>query len=144
MFSKACEYAIRAAIYIAKQSLANRKASLKEVAMSIDSPEAYTSKILQQLTRKQIIASEKGPTGGFSMTKQQLAYVRLSTIVFAIDGDSLFEKCGLGLKKCNAKMPCPVHTQFKAVRDQLNEMLETTTVHSLTTDLKEGLTFLKR
>ncbi len=144
MFSKACEYAIRAAIYIAEQSLSDRKVSLREIAKAIDSPEAYTSKILQQLSRNNIIHSEKGPTGGFSMAKQELDKVKLITIVSAIDGDNIYRGCGLGLVRCNEKMPCPVHNQFKAIRDELKNMLETTTVASLTVELGGGLTFLKR
>lgn len=144
MFSKACEYGIRASIYIAEQSLFDRKVSLKEVAGAIESPSAYTSKILQQLSRNNIINSEKGPSGGFSMDKQELDKVKLSTIVFAIDGDNIYNGCGLGLKKCNEKMPCPVHNQFKVIREELKKMLETTTVKSLAVDVEKGLTFLKR
>ena len=144
MFSKACEYGIRASIFIAEQSLLDKKVSLKDIAKAIDSPEAYTSKILQQLSRNFIINSDKGPTGGFSMSQQELEEVKLSTVVTAIDGDAIYKGCGLGLKNCNEKMPCPVHNQLKVVREELREMLETTLVKSLTMDLKEGLTFLKR
>lgn len=144
MFSKACEYGIRATIYIAKQSQLGKKVSLKEVAEAIESPIAYTSKILQLLSRNQIINSDKGPTGGFSIDVVKLEKVKLSTIVFAIDGDSIYKGCGLGLKKCNEHMPCPVHHQFKIVRDELKKMLETTTIQSLVLDLENGLTFLKR
>lgn len=144
MFSKACEYGIRAAIYIAEQSNQGMKVSLKDVAKAIESPEAYTSKILQQLSRNNIINSDKGPNGGFSMDSNELDKVRLSTIVFALDGDSIYNGCGLGLKKCNEKMPCPVHDQFKVIRNELKKMLETTTVKSLTEGLTSGLTFLKR
>lgn len=144
MFSKACEYGIRSTIYIAEQSLLEKKVSLKEVAKAIDSPEAYTSKILQQLSKNNIINSDKGPTGGFSMDKKELEKVKLSTIVAAIDGDSIYKGCGLGLKRCNEKMPCPLHHQFKKIRDELKTMLETTIVMSLTLDLSNGLTFLKR
>ncbi len=144
MFSKACEYGIRATIYIAKQSQLGKKVSLKEVAEAIESPIAYTSKILQLLSRNQIINSDKGPTGGFSIDVVKLEKVKLSTIVFAIDGDSIYKGCGLGLKKCNEHMPCPVHHQFKIVRDELKKMLETTTVQSLVLDFENGLTFLKR
>ena len=132
MFSKACEYGIKSAIYIAEQSQLDRKVSLKEVAKAIGSPEAFTSKILQQLSRDAIINSDKGPTGGFSMDKQQLETIKLSSIVFSIDGDSIYKGCGLGLEKCNEKMPCPVHHQFKKVRDDLKNMLESTTIKSLT------------
>lgn len=144
MFSKTCEYGIRATIYIAEQSLMNRKVSLKEIAKSIDSPEAFTSKILQQLSASNLINSDKGPKGGFSMDYALLEKVKLSNIVFAIDSDNIYKGCGLGLKKCNEKMPCPVHNQFKTVRDDLKRMLETTTIKSLTLGLKDGLTFLKR
>lgn len=143
MFSKAGEYGIRAAIYIAGQSLQSRKVSLKDVAKAIESPEAYTSKILQQLVHRNIINSEKGPKGGFSMDGERLENVRLSTIVSAIDGDAVYNDCGLGLKRCNEKKPCPVHYQFKLIRENLKEMLELTTIKSLTLDLEKGLTFLK-
>ncbi|MES2394887.1 MAG: Rrf2 family transcriptional regulator [Bacteroidota bacterium] len=144
MFSKACEYGIRASIFIAEQSLLDRKVSLKDVAEAIDSPAAYTSKILQKLSRNNIINSDKGPTGGFSMDENELEKVKLSSIVFAIDGESVYNGCGLGLKKCNEKMPCPVHNQFKMIRDELKKMLETTTVKSLAMDYEKGFSFLKR
>lgn len=144
MFSKACEYGIRASIYIAEQSLLNKKVSLKDVAQATDSPEAFTSKILQKLSRGKIINSEKGPHGGFTMDKEELYKVKLSTIVSAIDGDSIYKGCGLGLKNCNEKLPCPLHNQFKIVRDELKNMLENTTIQSLAGDVNNGLTFLKR
>lgn len=144
MFSKACEYGIKASIYIAEQSLAGRKAGLKEISEAIESPTAYTSKILQQLCRNGIINSDKGPTGGFSMDVQKIEKIKLSAIVFAIDGDSIYNGCGLGLKKCDEKKPCPVHDQFKLVRDELKKMLETTTVRTLAMNHEKKLTFLKR
>jgi Rrf2 family iron-sulfur cluster assembly transcriptional regulator len=144
MFSKACEYAIRASIYIGQQSLLERKISLKEVSKEIDSPIAYTSKILQQLTKNNIINSDKGPTGGFSMDKSELAKIKLSTIVLAIDGDLIYKGCGLGLEKCNELKPCPVHFEFKAIRDELKKMLQNTSIKELAGGIENGLTFLKR
>lgn len=144
MFSKACEYGIRASIYIAEQSQLNRKVSLKQVADAIESPAAYTSKILQLLSRNKIINSDKGPTGGFSIDKLELEKIKLSTIVQAIDGNNIYIGCGLGLNKCNENKPCPVHNQFKSIRNELKMMLENTTVKSLADDFEKGLTFLKR
>lgn len=144
MFSKACEYGIRASIYIAEQSQLNRKVSLIEVSDAIESPAPYTSKILQLLSRNKIIKSDKGPTGGFSIDKQELDEIKLSTIVEAIDGNDIYMGCGLGLNKCNEKKPCSVHNQFKAIRNELKKMLENTTVKSLAEDHEKGLSFLKR
>ena len=144
MFSKACEYGIRASIYIAEHSILDRKVSLKEVAHAIESPAAYTSKILQLLSRNNIVKSDKGPTGGFSIEIGQLNQITLSTIVLAIDGDDIYIGCGLGLSICNEKQPCPVHNQFKHIREELKKMLENTTLKSLAEDFDKGLTFLKR
>lgn len=143
MFSKACEYGIRAAIYIAEQSLMQRKVGLKEVANSIASPEAFTSKILQALCKGQILQSEKGPKGGFSMGVTQINSVKLSDVVLAIDGDSIYKGCGLGLKQCNGNKPCPLHFQFKKVRDELQYMLEGTTITELAMDKSLRKSYLK-
>lgn len=144
MFSKACEYGIRASIFIAEQSLTEHKVGLKEVAEAIASPEAYTSKILQQLTRDGIIHSEKGPNGGYYIHKDEVDNVKLSAIVSAIDGDSIYVGCGLGLNQCDACKPCSIHHKFAKIREDLKNMLETTSLLALSQDLNKGLTYLKR
>ncbi len=144
MFSKACEYGIKASVYIIDSSLKNQKVSMKDVAKAIDSPEAYTSKILQQLSRSNIIQSEKGPTGGFSVEKDKIDQLNLSTIVAAIDGDSIYKGCGLGFHQCNETKPCVIHHQFKTIRDDLKTMLEDTLLVDLSGDIEKGLSFLKR
>ncbi len=144
MFSKACEYGIKASVYIIDSSLKNQKVSMKEVAKAIDSPEAYTSKILQQLTRSNIIKSEKGPTGGFSIDKDKIEQLDLSMIVSAIDGDSIYNECGLGFHQCNESKPCVIHHQYKSIRGDLKTMLEDTLLVDLSEDIEKGLSFLKR
>ena len=144
MFSKACEYGIRAALYIAQKSLENNRVSLKDIAHEIDSPEAFTAKILQQLARNQVVTSTKGPYGGFELDRRRMESVMLSDVVDAIDGDSIYRGCGLGLRECNEKQPCPVHDKFVTIRDDLKKMLETTSLYELATGLEVGLTYLKR
>ena len=69
MFSKACEYAIKASIYIARQSLQQKRVNVKEVSQSIDAPVAFTAKILQVLCRENILQSVRGQQGGFVFDK---------------------------------------------------------------------------
>lgn len=144
MFSKACEYGIRAAVYIALQSLDGRRVSVTEIAEEIDSPVAFTAKILQQLTRNNIVHSVKGPTGGFEIERKDMDTVNLSMIVKAIDGDKIYMGCGLGLKECNASKPCPLHDKFVDIRSDLRTMLKNTSLYELATGLEVGLTYLKR
>ncbi|MCK0132170.1 Rrf2 family transcriptional regulator [Flavobacteriaceae bacterium F08102] len=144
MFSKACEYGIKATLFVAMQSLQERRVSLKEIAEEIDSPMAFTAKILQKLVKEHILGSVKGPNGGFKIAQEQLAKITLSQIVYAIDGDSIYRGCALGLPKCNEDKPCPMHDKFVDIRNNLSAMLEGTNLYELATGLETGLTWLKR
>jgi Rrf2 family protein len=144
MFSKTCEYGIKSSIYVALKSLEGRRVSLKEIAGEIDSPVAFTAKILQLLSKNGIIDSVKGAHGGFEISKARIDSIKLSEIVKAIDGDRLYSGCGLGLKECNALKPCPVHDKFVEIRNDLRLMLENTSLFELTAGLEVGLTYLKR
>ncbi len=143
MFSKACEYGIKASIFIAINSYEGRRVSPKEISKEIDSPQAFTAKILQDLVRHQIINSVKGAYGGFEIDKDKIASTKLAQIVNAIDGDSIYSGCGLGLHTCDENHPCPVHDKFKVVRTELKDMLENTTLEQLALDIKSGVSFLK-
>ncbi|NCT17144.1 MAG: transcriptional regulator [Flavobacteriaceae bacterium CG_4_8_14_3_um_filter_34_10] len=143
MFSKACEYGIKATLHIAEQSLQKKRIVLPEIAKAIDSPVAFTAKILQQLAKNKIVQSSKGPNGGFSISAEAMETFKLKDIVIAIDGDAIFTECGLGLKKCDENSPCPIHHKFKSIRAEIIDMLETTSLKYLSKQLESGTTFLK-
>ena len=117
---------------------------MKDIAKEINSPEAFTAKILQQLVRAGVLSSVKGPNGGFFIDKAQIDRIKLSEVVTAIDGDEIYKGCGLGLTECSEDFPCPLHFKFKKVRDDLKNMLEITSLYELATGFDMGLTFLKR
>lgn len=143
MFSKTCEYAIRAMIFIAQKSKDGQKVGIKEIANGIDSPEHFIAKILQDLSRKNVVQSVKGPNGGFFLEPGAKS-CSLADIVRVVDGDSLFSGCGVGLKRCNEKKPCPIHFEFKKVRDDIRTMLEGANIVDFAHDLDLSKTFLKR
>jgi Rrf2 family protein len=143
MFSKACEYGIRAVIYIASQSSNESKISIAEIADKIEAPPHFTAKILQALSRQNIISSQKGLGGGFYLDGLQLKKP-LFNLVTAIDGDKIFTGCGLGLKQCSEENPCPLHHKFKDIRNGLNKMMLETTIEELGNSLRSGSLVLRR
>lgn len=143
MFSKACEYGIKASVFIAINSFEGKRVSPKEIAEEINSPQAFTAKILQALVKHQVIKSIKGAHGGFEIDKNEIKYIKLAHIVNAIDGDSIYKGCGLGLETCDENHPCPVHDKFKAIRENLKNMLETTSLEELALNITSGLSFLR-
>lgn len=137
MFSKSCEYAMRAVFYIARSTHEGRKVGIKEIAENIKSPEPFLGKILQKLSKEGIIQSSKGPNGGFYLTKSNLKRP-VADIVISIDGKGILTGCALGLESCSEKKPCPLHHEFKAIRDQLNAMLKTTSIGQFNLELING------
>lgn len=143
MFSKSCEYALRATMFISERSAADTRCSISEVASAIGAPEAFTGKILQDLVRKGLLASAKGPHGGFFLT-QEISACSLADIVAAVDGNKLFSGCALGLSACSEKRPCPLHHEFKRIRTEIRTMMESTRLDAFSEELAQRLAFLKR
>lgn len=141
MISKACQYGIRAAIFIASRHSDGNKLNIREIAREVDAPEAFTAKILQVLNKHRIITSLKGPYGGFFIEDFQLEQPVIN-IVNAIDGLSVFMECGLGLKQCSALHPCPMHNQYKIARDALQNAFQETTIRKLAQEVNEGGSFI--
>jgi Rrf2 family protein len=142
MFSKACEYAIRAALYISVKSIDGSKLGIKEIAKEIDSPEHFTAKILQTLSREGVISSIKGPNGGFFLDPKSKP-IPLNAIVKAIDGDDILNSCSLGLKQCSDKFPCPIHHEIKAYKERIRDIMKEKTLQHLSIELAAGKTFLR-
>jgi len=131
LFSKACEYAIRATVHIAERTAADEQATVRSVAAATGIPEAFTAKALQKLVRAGLMGSMKGPGGGFNLTPARARKLKLSAIVGAIDGDAVYTACGLGLPHCNEVKPCALHGRFMVVREELRQMLEGTSIQDL-------------
>lgn len=143
MFSKTCEYAIRAMIYIAQQSVPGTKVGFRQIAQAVDAPEPFIAKILQDLARKGLIQSAKGPHGGFYVDQAGMQR-SLAEVVQAIDGDKIFTGCGLGLTYCSERNPCPIHHEFKAIRTQMQQMLQSATISQFNDLLDQRLVHLGR
>lgn len=135
IFSKSCEYALRAVLYLCLKSDMAQKNSVKEIAAEIESPEPFTAKILQQLSKQKIIGSVKGPNGGFYIEKNKKP-ITILHIVEAIEGEGFLNKCVIGLKNCSEKKPCPLHTQFAPQRIAIKELFKSKTIHDLIIDQK--------
>lgn len=134
---------MRAVFYIAHRSAGGTKVGIKEIADGIGSPLHFLAKILQDLSRRGIVQSTKGPNGGFYFNQQSLQRP-LSDVVEAVDGNGLFTGCGLGLEYCSDINPCPIHDQFKDIRGRISEMLNNTSIGEFNEELNLGIKSLKK
>jgi Rrf2 family iron-sulfur cluster assembly transcriptional regulator len=137
MFSKATEYALRAIIYLAQKSSKENKIGISELAESTGSPKSFTAKILQQLTRDDLlISSSTGPNGGFYLT-EAAKRKSLLHVLDLLDEKEVITSCILGLKECSDSNPCPMHSQYKKIRPQLLDMLDHKTIAELAKEMRD-------
>lgn len=137
MFSRSCQYALQSVLYITLHGGENKALKIKDISDSQKIPIHFLGKILQILVKHKILISTKGPTGGF-MLKEKGGELTLLEIVRVIDGLDMFDQCGIGLKACSDTQPCPIHNDYKKVKNEIKKLLITKTINELCQDVKKG------
>jgi len=141
MFSRSCEYALQSILYITLHSKNGSAVGLKKISESQKIPLHFLSKILQHLVKAKILTSSKGPNGGFALNIPP-SKLRLIKVVETIDGLDIFDRCGIGLKKCSDKNPCPIHFDYKVVKEKIRQLLSEKTLSELSEDVGQGLSIV--
>lgn len=141
MLSYTCKTAVKAVLFLASQNKRGEKAGIKEIANHINASEHTVGKMLQTLVKQNVVNSLKGPAGGFYVTEAQ-QHQNIINIVYAIDGKQVFSMCGLGLSKCSATHPCPIHNQYKEARNIIETIFKTHRVIDLCMPVNEGMAYL--
>ncbi len=130
MLSQTIEYALRAMTYLAATDPATAFNS-ETIAERTQVPKGYLSKILRDLVVAELIVSQRGPNGGFSLARPAHKITMLD-VVNAVDPIPRIKKCPLG-NPAHIQL-CPLHRrlddaiamierEFK--RTSLAEVLET-------------------
>ncbi|PIQ63126.1 MAG: transcriptional regulator [Bacteroidetes bacterium CG12_big_fil_rev_8_21_14_0_65_60_17] len=126
MLSSACQYGLRAMIYLAQQP-GDVYLPVRRISSTLDVSHPFLAKILQQLVIKDMLVSLRGPSGGVKLARASTK-IRLNDIVLAIDGQKVFDSCVLGLPGCGHRRPCPMHEAWGELRSNFCDMLEKTTL----------------
>ena len=142
IFSKACQYAMQASIFLAAQPV-GKPVLQRNIATALDLPQPFLGKVLQWLSHRGLVRSLKGRYGGYVLN-QPAGKISLYDIVEAVDGPFFLECCVLGFPGCNDTSPCPVHPQWKQAKDAILHMLEDTTLEGLSPGLELKLDLIER
>lgn len=124
------EYALRAALYVAQHGTSDRPVRVEEVATTLGIPRNYLSKIMHTYVRNGILASTRGPAGGFWLA---IAPAKLPLFKLIEPFDPLLPRrtCVLGRPECSDRNPCPAHTRWKGISEDVAGFFRRTTVADL-------------
>lgn len=132
LLSKSCVYGLRASLLLASYQNGGYT-SIKDLSNKLDISFHFLTKILQQLTAADLLESMKGPKGGVRLSRDS-SDISLREIVIAIDGPAIFTECVLGLPGCGSEKPCPMHMMWAETRDDIEQMLQTTSLEVMSKD----------
>jgi Rrf2 family transcriptional regulator, nitric oxide-sensitive transcriptional repressor len=124
MFSQTVEYALRAVVHLADRNPSPR--TTDEIAAATKVPEAYLSKVLQELCRAEIIRSKRGRGGGMVLARSP-SELTILEVVNAVDPIGRIRQCPLGLAAHGVHL-CPLHSRLDNALAAVEQAFEQTTL----------------
>ena len=132
MVSKTEEYALRAAVYLARHH-GSGTVRARDMAQETGIPRNYLSKILHQLAKARVVASERGRAGGFRLATEP-AKVYLADVVAPFEPQVERTRCLLGRPECSDVHPCGAHDRWKHIKEATLDFLHGTTLADVIED----------
>ena len=129
MISQTAEHALRAVLYLAGHADSGA-IKVGEIARALGAPRNYLSKTMHALANHGIVASTRGPQGGF-LLRIPPEEIHLATLLALFDPPRASGICLLGGRPCADAAPCKAHFQWKSIQEASLMPLRNTTIADL-------------
>lgn len=131
MLSATADHAVRAVLVLARAARSQRRPlRADEIADATGAPHNYMGKTLNALAKAGIVASTRGPAGGFVLAVAAES-LTLARVVDLFDAPRPHSRCMLGNGPCDPNRPCAAHELWTAVMRARREPLTSTTIADL-------------
>ena len=124
------DYAVRAALCLARAAGDGRYVKIREVAQAMALPASYTPQVLRLLADAGLAEARAGRDGGYRLTRPP-GQVPLLEVVEAADGAFTLERCILRGGPCHWEQACAVHAAWAAAVQATRDSLRRTTLADL-------------
>ncbi len=141
-FGIGVDYCLKALIVLAARYASAEPVRVEEIAATANIPENYLRRLLILLKRGNLVASQKGPNGGYMLARHP-AEITMADVVNLLEGDYVPVEClEEGARSlCDRGEPCPMRQVWCEVRDTVNAILRRTTLQSLSDQSRGPLYF---
>jgi Rrf2 family protein len=127
--TRAADYAVRVMIHLAAAPPGVRM-SRESLAEAAEIPAHFSGKVLQALTKAQLITSWRGAQGGFTLARAADAITMLE-VVEALEGPLMLNACLSGADLCGRSWWCGAHLVWREAQEALGAVLRRATIADL-------------
>lgn len=131
IYSKATEYALKALVYLAGQP-EGKQCGVSEIAQTLNIPQHFLGKILQDLRKYEFVTSTRGRYGGFQLAKSP-EQIGVYDIVESLEEIQKYEMCIFDEFECTRDRPCAVICDWNGVKSQISQFLKQHSIADLLT-----------
>jgi Rrf2 family protein len=128
ILSKTTEYALTILGFMATRNEEMYSAEFLHQELNI--PRRYLRRLLTDLSKHGFLASTKGRNGGFIFAKD-LKEINFASIIEAMEGTDILNRCLLGFSCCLVDKPCVMHEAWMEASDKMKETLSNTSLADL-------------
>ena len=131
IYSDTVRYTLMALAYLALNR--DRLVKAEEIARTQNIPRPFLSKILHELSKRDILTSVKGPKGGFAL-KVDPEKLSIWDVIVLLGEENKFQTCILMPDKCEVyeTNPCVIHHKWEKIKKKVVDFLKSTTIAELT------------
>lgn len=123
------EYTVRAMLHLASKPQ-DTIVQISDIAQQCDIPENFLRKIVQLLTRANLVLSHRGVGGGIELAKPAEA-IPLLDVIEAAEGKLTLNKCMIHPGFCYRDAWCAVHLVWEEVQEKMKETLRSKSIAEL-------------
>jgi Rrf2 family protein len=140
-FGVGVDYSLKALLMLAERYPGTQPVRVEEIAETQNIPENYLRRLLIELKRGGLVASQKGPSGGYMLAKPP-ARITMADVVEIIEGDYAPVECiEESSSSCPREHPCPMRDVWRDVRDSVTTILRSATLQSLSEKRKHAINY---
>lgn len=135
MFSQTVEYALRAVVHLAFNAPDGQ--TTEQIARATKVPQAYLSKVLQNLVQAGVVRSQRGIGGGMSLVKTP-GELTILEVVNAVDPIQRIRSCPLELASHGVRL-CPLHHRVDKALALVEDAFRATTLQEVIDEPTESV-----
>jgi Rrf2 family protein len=141
-FGVGVDYSLKALLMLAERYPSAEPVRVEEIATTQGIPENYLRRLLIELKRGGLVASQKGPSGGYMLARPPVR-ITMADVVEIVEGDYAPVECleNGGNSICPRDETCAMRDVWRDVRESVLAILRDATLQSLAERRKRAISY---